>query len=244
MSVVLVHFGGTPMRVSRPEGEPRGGVIVLHQAGGYAAQTERWITELAAEGYLAVAPILHHRRGVETLHPSEFGGDIVAFSQALPGDSSAREDIGAAIDYLSEQGVTPEHTGLVGFSFGGRAAYLVASERALGAAISFYGGGVQRENFPGNDDLPALAARTAELKTPFLGLFGEEDFMLSPGELDDWEAALAEASVAASLVRYPGAGHAFDVDEAFVPGAPSPYVADAANDATGRARSFLADKLA
>src|ERR1700722_16365797 len=46
-----------------------------------------------------------------------------------------------------------------------------------------------------------------------LGLYGEQDLLPSPGELDEWEQQLA-APVAAELVRYPDAGHAFDVEEA------------------------------
>ena len=49
-----------------------------------------------------------------------------------------------------------------------------------------------------------------------LGLYGEQDLLPSPGELDEWEQQLSAAPVAAELVRYPDAGHAFDVEEADV----------------------------
>jgi carboxymethylenebutenolidase len=131
---------------------------------------------------------------------------------------------------------------VLGFSYGGRAAYLVAAEQDLGAAVSFYGNGVQRKSFLGNEELPALADRTRSLRTPWLGLYGEQDFLLTPGELDEWQKELAEAPVDTELVRYPNAGHAFDVQEPFGPG-PIPYVADATEDATERTLRFLDENL-
>ena len=242
MSETIVH-NDVPLRFIAPSGEPRAGVIVLHQAPGFTPQIEGWLERLAGEGYLAVAPLLHHRTGSEFLNPADFGGDLSAFAAALPGDNDAVNDIGAALDYLAEQGLEASHAGILGFSYGGRLTYLVASQRPLAAAVSYYSGGIQRKNFHGNDAIPALTERTAGLQTPWLGFIGEQDFMLEPGELDAWEAALESAPVPVELVRYPGAGHAFDVDMPFGPGMPSPYVAEAADDAERRALEFLTARL-
>lgn len=240
MAIESIEHDGVPLRVARPGASPSGGVVVLHQAPGYSPQTAQWLEQLADEGYLAVAPLLLHRQGVEAVDPGErFGGDMVAFAKFLPGDDDARSDVAAALAFLEAEGIGPSATALLGFSYGGRATYLIASEQPVAAAVSFYGGGVQRKNFHGNEELPALADRTAQLRTPFLGLFGEQDFMLTAGELDEWEQELAGAPVRAELVRYPAAGHAFDVDMPMGPGMPSPYVAEAAEDATRRALDFL-----
>lgn len=127
--------------------------------------------------------------------------------------------------------------------YGGRLTYLVASQQPLTAAVSYYSGGVQRKNFHGNDAIPALTDRTAVLQTPWLGFIGEQDFMLEPGELDEWETALKSAPVDVELVRYAGSGHAFDVDMPFGPGMPSPYVAEVADDAERRTLEFLTARL-
>jgi len=80
-------------------------------------------------------------------------------------------DLNAALDYLVECGFDPERIGSVGFCMGGTLSYVAATLRAYGAAVTFYGGGmvVGRFGFPG------LIELAAEIKTPWLGLFGDLD---------------------------------------------------------------------
>jgi carboxymethylenebutenolidase len=245
MTILQLERAGVRLRVARPAGAgARAAVIVLHQAPGYTPQIESWLTALSEKGYLAVAPLLLHRQGIETVNPLErFGGDLAAFSAFLPEDDDTRSDVGAALAFVAVEGIALSSTALVGFSYGGRAAYLIATEQPVAAAVSFYSGGVQNENFHGNDALPGLADRTAHLKAPWLGLFGDRDFMFSPSELDEWEAALAPVDQQTQIVRYPGAGHAFDVDMPFGPGMPSPYDPTAAADSYARVHAFLDEKL-
>ena len=244
MSIESLEQHAVPLRVARPAGPATTGVVVLHQAAGYSPQIEDWLLRLAGRGHLAVAPLLLHRHGVERVDPAErFGGDLGAFAKFLPGDPEALADFDAAADFLRAGGIEPKRTGVVGFSYGGRAAYLVAAEHALGAAVTFYGNGIHAESFHGNDRLPALTDRVRDLRTPWLGLYGERDFLLAEGELDDWEQLLPAAPVPADLVRYPEAGHAFDVDTPFGPGGHSPYHPEATKDAIDRALGFLDQEL-
>ena len=236
--------GGVPCRIARPDGHAESGVVVLHQGPGYSAQTAQWLEQLAADGYLAVAPLLLHHRGVEAVDPfARFAGDLAAFAAFLPGDDEVRGDVEAAVGVLLDAGLPPERCAVLGFSYGGRAAFLAATEHALGAAVTFYGNGIQTDGYPGNDGVPALADRVPHLRTPWLGLYGEQDFLLAPGELDQFDASLRNAPVTAQLVRYAAAGHAFDVDMSFGPGTPSTLCPPAAGDATDRALTFLRDHL-
>ena len=54
---------------------------------------------------------------------------------------------------------------------GGSVTFLAAARRALGAAVTFYGGGVAEGRF----GMPPLVELAPGLKTPWLGLFGDED---------------------------------------------------------------------
>lgn len=239
-----VVVGGVPCRVVRPDEPARTGVVVLHQAPGYAPHIADWLERLAGEGHLAIAPLLLHHRGEEAIDPfTRFNGDLAAFAAFLPGDSEIRDDVDAALGFLEDSGVAPGRSGILGFSYGGRAAFLAATERDLGAAVTLYGNGIQNHGYAGNSELPALADRVTLVRTPWLGLYGEEDFLLSAGELDDLESALRAAQGPTELVRYPGAGHAFDTDLRFAPGAPSSLHAEAAGDATARTLSFLRARL-
>ncbi|MGC1511385.1 MAG: dienelactone hydrolase family protein, partial [Acidimicrobiales bacterium] len=58
-----------------------------------------------------------------------------------------------------------EHIGIVGFCMGGSVALVTATRRAVGAAVSFYGGGVATGRF-GFDPLIEEAPR---LLAPWLG---------------------------------------------------------------------------
>ena len=60
--------------------------------------------------------------------------------------------------------------GVLGFDLGATAALVVASQRALGAAVTVAAAGVQ---VPLADGLPALLDVVGELTCPWLGLYGE-----------------------------------------------------------------------
>jgi carboxymethylenebutenolidase len=243
MSIESIEIDGVPMRIAHPADKPTAAVLVLHQAVGYSPQISRWLGRLADNGYLGVAPNLLHRRGVDTVEPfSQFGGDMAAFAAFLPNDSDMLADVSSTLAYLASVGISDAKTGIVGFSYGGRASYVAATEKTLGAAVTFYGNGIQAKSFEGNDGLPALSGKAADLKTPWLGLFGEQDFLLAPGELDQLEQELGNAGTPTEVVRYP-AGHAFDVEEPFAPGMPSFFVAEAADDAIARTLQFLDKSL-
>jgi carboxymethylenebutenolidase len=128
----------------------------------------------------------------------------------------------------------------VGFSYGGRAAFLAAVSFTLGASVSWYANGIAHRSFTYNPLLDTLADRP--LKTPWLGLFGETDQLVSTAELGDLRTLLGDQPVAHEVVSYPGVGHAFDVDHSF-PGRPSSYNAEAAGDAELRTQAFLAAHL-
>ncbi|BDQ23826.1 dienelactone hydrolase family protein (plasmid) [Rhodococcus qingshengii] len=233
-----------PMRVARPGGPAETGVIVLHQGPGYASQTALWLRQLAADGHLAIAPLLLHHRGEEAVDPfTRFGGDLAAFAAYLPGDDEIRADFTAALHLLNNEDIPVERSAVVGFSYGGRAAFLAATEHPVSCAITFYGNGIQYDGYQGNEGIPPLADRAPDLQAPWLGLYGEQDFLLAPGEIDDLEVTIGKAPVATELVRYPAAGHAFDTDMVFGPGAPSSLNQDAAADATERTRTFLSTYL-
>src|SRR3954470_19157399 len=52
-----------PLSVHEPEGEPRGGIVVIQEAFGVNEHIEDIGRRLAAEGWLAVIPHLFHRTG-------------------------------------------------------------------------------------------------------------------------------------------------------------------------------------
>jgi len=161
--------GAFPGVAAGPAGAPAGGVVVLQEAFGLTGHIRSICGRLAEAGYLAVAPALFHRQGAPVLGYDEF-----ARAQPLMARLRAEEimsDVTAALGYLRRQGLAPGRCAAVGFCMGGSVAFIMATELELGAAVSFYGGGVAEGRF----GFPALAEAAPSLRVPWLGLYGDKD---------------------------------------------------------------------
>jgi carboxymethylenebutenolidase len=207
-----------------PEGQARGAVVVVQEAFGVNAHIEDVTRRLAEAGYHAVAPAYFHRAGGGT---AEYGkmDEVMPLYEGLS-DDGVLVDTDAALDHLRAAGHTDEHIGVVGFCWGGRVTFLVAVERTLGAAVGFYGGGIVQ---PGRfEAFPALIDRIGDLKTPWLGLFGDEDAAIPVEDVEKLKAELQGAPLETEVVRYEDAEHGFHCDVR------SSYHEDAARDAWAR----------
>jgi carboxymethylenebutenolidase len=188
----------------------------------------------ADAGYHAVAPALFHRSGGGTAPYDDFSKVLPMF-EGLD-DTAILADVDATIGLLHRAGFTDDHIGIVGFCMGGRVTFLVAVRRQLGAAVGFYGGGIVTARFP---QFPPLIGEAADLRTPWLGLFGDADSGIPVEDVEQLRAALdAEAPVDHAIVRYPDAEHGFHCDVR-----PS-YHPAAAADGWQRALDWFAGHLA
>ena len=226
-----VETADGPMRgyEAIPDGEPLGAVVVIQEAFGVNPHIEDVTRRIAAAGYHALAPDMFHRTGGAVVDYGDFGAVIEHFV-GIGNDDSIMSDVDAALDYLRGVGFDDRQIGIVGFCFGGRVTFLVASQRALGAAAGFYGGGIVTARFP---QFPALLERAATLRTPWLGLFGDLDESIPVDDVEQLRKALTHAPVAAEIVRYADAEHGFNCD------ARPSYNADAAADAWNRTLSWF-----
>jgi carboxymethylenebutenolidase len=219
--------------VARPDDGARRGVVVIQEAFGVNAHIEDVTRRFADEGYHAVAPHLFHRAGGGTAPYGDFSKVLPMFEGLT--DAGLLVDVDAALDHLRSSGVDDRATGIVGFCMGGRVTFLVAASRAIGAAVGFYGGGIVTERFP---QFPSLVGRAGELRTPWLGLFGDEDSSIPVADVEQLRDALAAANVSTDIVRYPDAEHGFHCDER------PAYNADAAKDGWERTLAWFERHLA
>ena len=153
-----------------------------------------------------MAPHLFHRSGDPALDYGNFE-KIMPHMQALS-EAGLLEDLDVTLDYLADAGFVASRVGVVGFCMGGSVTFLAAARRALGAAVTFYGGGVGEGRF----GMPPLVDLAPGLKTPWLGLFGDEDQGIPVDQVESLRTASATASVPTEIVRYAGAGHGFHCD--------------------------------
>jgi carboxymethylenebutenolidase len=207
------HTLGTadgPMELyeATPEGgSARGAVVVVQEAFGVNDHIRDVTRRFAAAGYHAVAPAFFHRAGGGT---ADYG-DYEKVAPLFEGvdDRATLVDVDATLEHLEQRGFAPGAIAVVGFCFGGRVSFLVALRRELGAAVGFYGGGIVT---PSPRGWPALIDDAASLRTPWLGIFGDEDPSIPVEGVEALREALTAAMVDAEVVRYAAAGHGFHCD--------------------------------
>lgn len=233
---VELHTADGPMRCyeARPLEGARGAVVVVQEAFGVNDHIEDVTRRFAREGYQAVAPEFFHRAGGGTAEYGDWDRVIELF--AGMSDDTVLADVDAALDHLRAEGWSDDRIGIVGFCFGGRATFLVAARRQIGAAVGFYGGGIATDSGLG---FPSLIGESATLATPWLGLFGDEDQTIPVEGVEALREALEEAPVATEVVRYEGAGHGFHCDAR-----PDNHHPEAARDAWHRTLAWFEGHLA
>jgi carboxymethylenebutenolidase len=221
--------------VAAPDGEPRGAIAVVPEAFGLNGHMEDVTGRCAVAGYVGVGMDIFHRAGVRRVAGYDDFASVPALFAGL-NDAALLVDIDAVLTYLESRDISASRTGIVGFCFGGRVSFLAAARRKLGAAVSFYGGGIASQGF--FKAFPALLDEVPALQTPWLGLFGDRDRSIPVDEVETLKAALVDTDVETALVRYPDADHGFHCD------ARPSYHAVSAADAWSRTIDWMGQHLA
>ncbi len=214
--------------VARPKGKPTSGVIVLQEAFGIKEYIQRVTLRFAQQGYVAIAPELFHR----TAPPGFIGsyGDyhgVQPHMQALT-DETLTLDIQAAFDWLQkEHDLSRRNIAAVGFCMGGRAAFLANCELSLGAAVSFYGGGIAQ----------SLLSRAKDVVAPQLLIWGGKDTHITPEHRRSITDVLTAANKDFVTTTFSEGGHGFACD------ARDAYHASSARLAWALTDAFLTEHL-
>jgi len=222
----------TPLSIHQPDRPPKGGVVVIQEAFGVNDHIEDVARRFAAEGWLAVAPHLFHRSGDPKLGYGDFS-TVMPHMQKLTAEG-VMADVDAALAHLAGAGIPLGKTGIVGFCMGGTVALVAATRRDLGAAVSFYGGGVTEGRF----GFGPLVEEATRLRAPWLGLYGDLDQGIPVDGVEQLRAAAASSGQEIELVRYPEAGHGFHCDQR------DSYEPKSAQDAWARTLAWFDDHLA
>lgn len=123
---------------ARPEGTPRGAVVLIHEVWGLNHWIRSVVDRWARHGYLTIAPAMFDR--VEFGYESEnYGPDqftIIGEMMKQFDQGKALLDVEAAIKAASEGG----QVGITGYCFGGRITWVAAHHgMGLTAASGYYG---------------------------------------------------------------------------------------------------------
>jgi carboxymethylenebutenolidase len=220
----------TPIFEAAESGVPKGAVVVIQEAFGVNDHIKDVARRFAAEGYRAVAPHLFHRSGDPVIPYEDFDQAMEHLGKLT--EEGITEDLSAAYDHLHEDGFEDSRIAVVGFCMGGTVTFIEAATRPLGAAVTFYGGGIAEGRF----GAPALLELAPKLKTPWLGCYGDLD-KIPVEQVEQLRAAAARAPVETEIVRYPDAGHGFHCD------ARAAYHEPSARDAWSRTLAWLDEHL-
>jgi carboxymethylenebutenolidase len=120
--------------VARPEGTPKGGIVVIQEIFGLTDHIRNMTEKFAAQGYLAVAPAMFDRIKPGTvLDYTDF--DTARESMSKLDQDLSISDIRAAAEYARSAG----KVGVIGFCWGGAMADLAACNGLVDAGVSYYG---------------------------------------------------------------------------------------------------------
>lgn len=194
------------------------GLIVIQEWWGLTTHMAQMADQLAGEGYVALAPDLY---GGATTHDE---AEALQLLLELPVDRAAR-DLRGAVDYLlSQDGVSGETVGVIGFCMGGAFALQLAVQEGskVAGAVAFYPTGYMPDDYVG-------------LQAPVLIHVGDRDEINPPTLAEDLREKIStDTGREPEIAHYP-AGHAFLNEEDLL----GTYDAEQATIAWDRTISFL-----
>jgi carboxymethylenebutenolidase len=200
--VTVTHDGrNVNTLVVYPETKGKAPVIVLiHEIFGVSDWFKLQADELAAEGYIVVAPDLTsgvgpNGGGTDALFASGGQDAVVKGVTTLP-EGQVTADLDAVSDYGKKLPSANGKLFVAGFCWGGGKSFAFATHRAdLSAAFVFYGP-------------PPAAADMAKINAPIYGFYGGNDARIGATV----PQAVADMKAAGKMyqpVTYEGAGHGF-----------------------------------
>ena len=218
--------GPMPAHLWLPESGSGPGLLLLQEIFGVSNYIQRRAADLAAAGYVVLAPELYWR--LEDAQVDEGAADVLDQAMALVSQldwPTTVADAAAALVHLRGLDEVQDGAGVIGFCFGGGLGFALAAVEEPDVLVSFYGSSI-----PGLLDLAPLVT------CPSLHHFGLADSYIDA----DTVAAMEQSLSAGGDVRfetYPGADHAFDNSDFPL------HDPDASALAWSRTLDFLADEL-
>jgi carboxymethylenebutenolidase len=175
--------------------EKRPVVLVIHEIFGLSDWAQELADEVAAAGYIAVAPDLLSGMAPNGGRTKDFPEGVTeAVSKLNPDQVTA--DLNAAADYGLKLPASDGKLYVAGFCWGGGQSFRFATNRGdLSAAFVFYGP-------------PPATDAMAHIKAPIYGFYAGNDARIG-AMIPDAITAMKAAGKTYEPVTYDGAGHGF-----------------------------------
>ncbi len=171
-------------------------VIVIHEIFGMSDWIRGVADQLAAEGFIAVAPDLLSGMGPDGGGTESLGREVRSVIRQLSPDDRTQR-LNAIREYALALPSANGKLGCVGFCWGGSTSFIYAtSQPELDAAVVYYG------------SAPDDADVFANVGCPVLGLYGEDDNRIN-STIPATQNAMDTYGKAYTTHIYDGAGHGF-----------------------------------
>ena len=184
-------------------------VLVVQEIFGVHEHIKDMCRRFAKLGYYAIAPEMYARQG-DVSKMTDIGAILSTVVAKVP-DAQVNADLDAAVAFAKASGsADTDRLGLVGYCWGGRAAWVYALHNAnLKAVVSYYGllDGMKSPIKP--QDPVDFAAN---IKVPVLGLYAGIDGFVKPAVIDAMRAGIVKSSSGSEIVVFPNVNHGFNAD--------------------------------
>ncbi len=184
-------------------------LLVVQEIFGVHEHIKDMCRRFAKLGYYAIAPEMYARQG-DVSKMVDIGTILSTVVAKVP-DAQVNADLDAAVAFAIASGSGDSaRVGLVGYCWGGRAAWVYALHNPkLKAVVSYYGllDGMKSPIKP-QDPVDFAAA----LKVPVLGLYAGIDGFVKPAVIDQMRAGLVKSGSGSEIVIFPNVNHGFNAD--------------------------------
>lgn len=171
-------------------------VLIIHEIFGMTDWVQDLADQVAAAGYIAVAPDLLSGMGPDGGRTSSFAADAVREAIGKLNPDQITADLSAVADYALKLPAANGRLSVAGFCWGGSQTFRFATNRNdLAAAFVFYGGP------PDKDSMPRINATV-------YGFYAGNDARID-ATVPDTIAQMKVAGKTYEPVTYDGAGHGF-----------------------------------
>lgn len=170
-------------------------VIAIHENTGLNTWTRAVADQLAAEGFIGIAPDLTtmKKSGDLKADPTPDAGRA-AIGQITP--DMGNEILDAVAKYGMSLPAAEQKYGIIGFCWGGGRSFLHATHSpSLGASVVFYGS-------------PPRAGQMQNIRAPVLGLYGGDDARIN-ATIPATDSLMKQMGKSYQYHIYDGAGHGF-----------------------------------
>jgi carboxymethylenebutenolidase len=173
-------------------------VLVIHENRGLTDWVRSLADQLAAEGYLAIAPDLLSDFSREAQNTDDFASSDDARTAIYQLDAQqVTQDLKAVRDYIAGVPASNGKVAVMGFCWGGSQTFRFATNSdEIEAALVFYG--------TAPEDYSAIE----QISVPVFGFYGGDDQRVN-ATIETTQQMMEKAGNTYEYEIYPGAGHAY-----------------------------------